>query len=194
MKTTDVTYCRDKIIPPDNACLLVLMTQFAILSYSSNLWETFCPLYAPARFPLPLNALYVQCGQHQSLAYTSHILSSSVSSGKNCERMSCTYLWQLFVLLKTQGQQSFLPLQQTRHQLFLAVAGIHGLAVNYGNFCSDYFMYLCVPESEARPHHKGVSIVDWLHLRWQNKTKQTPWPLVREWTIPTERPQLVGEI
>jgi hypothetical protein len=25
-------------------------------------------------------------------------------------------------------------------------------------------------------------------------TKQTPWPLVRERTTPTERPQLVGEI
>jgi hypothetical protein len=25
-------------------------------------------------------------------------------------------------------------------------------------------------------------------------TKQTPWPLVRERTIPTERPPLVGEI
>jgi hypothetical protein len=26
------------------------------------------------------------------------------------------------------------------------------------------------------------------------KTKQTPWPLVRERTIPTERPPLVDEI
>jgi hypothetical protein len=26
------------------------------------------------------------------------------------------------------------------------------------------------------------------------KQKQTPWPLVREWTIPTERPPLVDEI
>jgi hypothetical protein len=28
----------------------------------------------------------------------------------------------------------------------------------------------------------------------QNKTKQTPWPLVRERNIPTERPPLVDEI
>jgi hypothetical protein len=27
-----------------------------------------------------------------------------------------------------------------------------------------------------------------------NKTKQTPWPLVRKRNIPTERPPLVGEI
>jgi hypothetical protein len=27
-----------------------------------------------------------------------------------------------------------------------------------------------------------------------NKNKQTPWPLVRERTIPTERPPLVDEI
>jgi hypothetical protein len=30
--------------------------------------------------------------------------------------------------------------------------------------------------------------------RITNKTKQTPWPLVRERTIPTERPPLVDEI
>jgi hypothetical protein len=29
---------------------------------------------------------------------------------------------------------------------------------------------------------------------WTNKKKQTPWPLVRERTIPTERPPLVDEI
>jgi hypothetical protein len=30
--------------------------------------------------------------------------------------------------------------------------------------------------------------------RLSNKTKQTPWPLVRERTIPTDRPPLVDEI
>jgi hypothetical protein len=28
----------------------------------------------------------------------------------------------------------------------------------------------------------------------KNETKQTPWPLFRKRTIPTERPPLVGEI
>jgi hypothetical protein len=31
-------------------------------------------------------------------------------------------------------------------------------------------------------------------LKLKQKTKQTPWPLVRERTIPTERPPLVDEI
>jgi hypothetical protein len=31
-------------------------------------------------------------------------------------------------------------------------------------------------------------------LNATNKTKQTPWPLVRKRTIPTERPPLVSEI
>jgi hypothetical protein len=33
-----------------------------------------------------------------------------------------------------------------------------------------------------------------LQVDLQNKQKQTPWPLVRERTIPTERPPLVDEM
>jgi hypothetical protein len=33
-----------------------------------------------------------------------------------------------------------------------------------------------------------------LDLNYNKKKKQTPWPLVRERTIPTERPPLVDEI
>jgi hypothetical protein len=29
---------------------------------------------------------------------------------------------------------------------------------------------------------------------WQPKAIQTPWPLVRKWTIPTERPPLIVEV
>jgi hypothetical protein len=32
------------------------------------------------------------------------------------------------------------------------------------------------------------------YAHWTAKTKQTPWPLVRKRTIPTERPPLVDEI
>jgi hypothetical protein len=33
-----------------------------------------------------------------------------------------------------------------------------------------------------------------LSISQKAKNKQTPWPLVREGTIPTDRPPLVGEI
>jgi hypothetical protein len=37
--------------------------------------------------------------------------------------------------------------------------------------------------------------MQWMHtFTKQKKKKQTPWPLVRERTIPTERPPLVDEI
>jgi hypothetical protein len=39
--------------------------------------------------------------------------------------------------------------------------------------------------SNTEVHNKGTR---------QNKQKQTPWPLVRERTIPTDRPPLVDEI
>jgi hypothetical protein len=33
-----------------------------------------------------------------------------------------------------------------------------------------------------------------VHLQDKKQTKQTPWPLVRERTIPTDRPPLIDEI
>jgi hypothetical protein len=39
-----------------------------------------------------------------------------------------------------------------------------------------------------------VSIATVEHPTNDYKQKQTPWPLVRERTIPTDRPPLVGEI
>jgi hypothetical protein len=53
MRLTAVT-----IRTPDGALSSALTTNSAIDSYSSNLWEMLCPLYAAARFPLSLNALY----------------------------------------------------------------------------------------------------------------------------------------
>jgi hypothetical protein len=42
-----------------------------------------------------------------------------------------------------------------------------------------------------------VHHVSWAYDTWSvylSQNKQTPWPLVREWTIPTERLPLVDEI
>jgi hypothetical protein len=44
-------------------------------------------------------------------------------------------------------------------------------------------------------NNKGLySITSQIHGLNKQKQKQTPWPLVRERTIPTERPPLVDEI
>jgi hypothetical protein len=64
--------------------------------------------------------------QPYSLFYT-------LNSEKNCSRMTCTYLSQLIVSLKTQVQQSFLHKQHTRHQLSLDGAGFRGLHVDSVN-------------------------------------------------------------
>jgi hypothetical protein len=55
--TITAAYCSDKIRPHDSASLSGLMTHSAIGSYSSNLWDMLCLLYAADRFPLKLNAL-----------------------------------------------------------------------------------------------------------------------------------------
>jgi hypothetical protein len=44
--------------------------------------------------------------------------------------MTGTYLSKLILCLKTRALQSFLHLQQTRHQLPLAAAGLHRLDVD----------------------------------------------------------------
>jgi hypothetical protein len=62
--------------------------------------------------------------------------------------MTCTYLSQLIVSLKTQVQQSFMHLQHTRHQISLDGVGLRGLDVDSVNPSSDYFAYLCIPASE----------------------------------------------
>jgi hypothetical protein len=40
----------------------------------------------------------------------------------------------------------------------------------------------------------NVALINGSTSQTTNKTKQTPWPLVRERTIPTDRPPLVDEI
>jgi hypothetical protein len=44
------------------------------------------------------------------------------------------------------------------------------------------------PAAPSRFSHGGQTTIQ------DKQTKQTPWPLVRERTIPTERPPLVDEI
>jgi hypothetical protein len=53
----NVTYCSDKIRPPDSVQLSVLMTHSAVGNYSSSLCEMLFPLCAAARFPLSLNTI-----------------------------------------------------------------------------------------------------------------------------------------
>jgi hypothetical protein len=50
--------------------------------------------------------------------------------------------------------------------------------------------------SNRRENHKPYNLELLLGYKTKNKqtNKQTPWPLVRERTIPTDRPPLVGEI
>jgi hypothetical protein len=64
------------------------------------------------------------------------IESSSVNSGKNCPRMTCTYLSQLIVSLKYTGPTILLVPS-------LNVAGFRWLHVDSVNSSSDYFAYLC---------------------------------------------------
>jgi hypothetical protein len=44
------------------------------------------------------------------------------------------------------------------------------------------------------PSLASVNPVDLLSTVVTKQTKQTPWPLVRKQTLPTERPPLLGEI
>jgi hypothetical protein len=56
----------------------------------------------------------------------------------------------------------------------------------YGH--SDTFLYV----SDVRVSQETSTV---LHgPLWESNKKQTPWPLVRERTIPTEPPPLVDEI
>jgi hypothetical protein len=48
------------------------------------------------------------------------------------------------------------------------------------------------PHTAVAYHHSGNSLT--AHQTKKKKNKQTPWPLVRKRTIPTERPPLVDEI
>jgi hypothetical protein len=40
----------------------------------------------------------------------------------------------------------------------------------------------------------ALGVPNSVHVPLNNKNKQTPWPVVRKRTIPTERPPLVGEV
>jgi hypothetical protein len=53
------------------------MPHSAIGSYSSNLWEMLCPLYAAARFPLSLNALYIHKEEEEKIVFTLSIVVCS---------------------------------------------------------------------------------------------------------------------
>jgi hypothetical protein len=72
--------------------------------------------------------------------------------------MTCTYLSQLIVWLKTQVQHS-LHLQH-RLQLSLDGAGLRGLHVDSVNSSSDCFTYLSIPASEITRHQDRMSIAD----------------------------------
>jgi hypothetical protein len=51
-----------------------------------------------------------------------------------------------------------------------------------------------IPEDTILHSHRRENIKSYIALSKQKTNKQTPWPLVRERTIPTERPPLVDEI
>jgi hypothetical protein len=74
--------------------------------------------------------------------------------------MTCTYLSQLIVSLKSTGPESSLHLQHTRHQISLDGAGLRGLDMDSVNFSSDYFAYLCIPASETTLHQKRMPNAD----------------------------------
>jgi hypothetical protein len=52
---------------------------------------------------------------------------------------------------------------------------------------------LSLDSTEAYPWEPTQPLIQWKHKN-ERTNKQTPWPLVRKRTIPTERPPLVGEI
>jgi hypothetical protein len=58
-------------------------------------------------------------------------------------------------------------------------------------YISDFFLYPKI-NTQYSDIHKDIFVC--VLTKKQNKQKQTPWPLVRERTIPTERPPLVDEI
>jgi hypothetical protein len=49
-------------------------------------------------------------------------------------------------------------------------------------------------DSERREVWYNILIGSGVPMKLKTKNKQTPWPLVRERTIPTDRPSLVDEI
>jgi hypothetical protein len=51
----------------------------------------------------------------------------------------------------------------------------------------------CNPKAQTLWHFAGVKVTTVLMLLLRAAKKQTPWPLVRKRTIPTERPPPVGE-
>jgi hypothetical protein len=69
----------------------------------------------------------------------------------------------------------------------LAVSG-HDLYSNHKLY--DYRANLCIEEC-FQPNDEAAGSVKLLR---EEPTKQTPWPLVRKRTMPTERTPLVGEI
>jgi hypothetical protein len=81
--------------------------------------------------------------------------------------MTCTYLSQLIVSLKSTGPTILLALTAHENQLSLDGAGVRGLDVDSMNTSNDYFAYLCIPASETTLHQKTMSIVDPSHLRRQ---------------------------
>jgi hypothetical protein len=71
--------------------------------------------------------------------------------------MTCTYLSQLIVSLKTQAQQSFLHLQLTRQQLSLDQAGLLELDVASVNSSRDYFHIYVSLQVKPRYTEKNVN-------------------------------------
>jgi hypothetical protein len=94
------------------------------------------------------------------LSETVFSLCHSAGKIKAEPKVTCTYLSQLIALLKNTGPTILLALKHTRDQLSLAGAGHRELDVDSVNSGSDYFAYLCIPESETMLHQKRMSIVD----------------------------------
>jgi hypothetical protein len=86
-----------------------------------------------------------------------------------------------------------LGLSHIRFGLFTAVTMKNGVfwdVTQCGSFLRNVSSY--IPEDAILLGLFQSSGESSSHI--ENKTKQTPWPLVRERTIPTDRPPLVDEI
>jgi hypothetical protein len=89
---------------------------------------------------------------------------SPINHGKNCPRMTCTYLLQLNVSLKNTGPTILLAL--TAYQKPTFTGWSRTLDMDSVNSSSDYFVYLRIPASETMLQQKRMSTADKSHLRW----------------------------
>jgi hypothetical protein len=70
--------------------------------------------------------------------------------------------------------------------MFSLTQTIMAICLNWTAFSSRHARYLVILMSPEQSLE--------LHYSYNWKQKQTPWPVVRKWTIPTERRPLVGEV